>query len=86
MIRITHYIDRQFGHPIHIGTESPDYNVVKFVAPCEEGEAYSNKLRQNLCDKTIDDAKSYLKTTFKGVFMAIKPFDTPLQNKIEDYI
>ena len=82
MVRITHYIDRQFGHPIHLGTEN---DIIQFAAPCEEGELYTNKLRENLCGKSVDEAKKYLKQTFKGVYMAINQFDTPLQNRIEDY-
>ncbi len=79
-IQITHYIDRQFGHPVHLGTND---GVIKFAAPAD-GPVFTAKLRENLYGKTIEEAQAYLKKTFHG-YNHIHKFDTPLNNNIEDY-
>ena len=83
MIQITHYIDRQFGHPVHIGTED---GVIKFVAPAEiNNQNFNDKFSLSLTGQTVEDGNKWLKRQFKPSYMYIKPFSAPLTNKIEDY-
>ena len=83
MTQITHYLDRQFGHPVHIGTEA---GLIKFVAPAEiNNPTFNEKFSLSLIGKTVEDANKWLKRQFKGCFMYIKPFSAPLKNKISDY-
>lgn len=79
--QITHYIDRQYGHPIHLGTES---GIIKFVAKTQQGEKFDAKFSALITGLTIEEAKKELKDLFTYHMNIIK-FDTPLLTKIEDY-
>jgi hypothetical protein len=81
MTRITHFIDRQFGSTVHLGTEN---DRIRFVSNFGEGDSFQEKITQQLIGKSIEEAQELLKKTFHG-YNRIKQFDTPLQNSIADY-
>lgn len=81
-IKITHYIDRQFGHVIHVGTEN---DRIAFLAKSGYGETFDNKLFRMLNGKTIEEAKTFFKQTFPGIYYSVQKFESPLNTKIEDY-
>lgn len=78
MLQITHYIDRQFGCPIHLGTES---NIIKFVAPSD----LTKKFNAALEGKSVEEGQAFLDKLYKGIYFRIKKFDSPFLNKISDY-
>lgn len=67
--KFTHIIDRQFGIPLRVWAD--EKNVIYKV---EEWGEYGGKLAIALTGKTIDESKVFLKETFKGIFMNLKPF------------
>lgn len=81
-IKITHFIDRQFGHPIHLGTCN---GIIKFIASTGNGEKFDEKFKTLLIDQTLGQAQEIINNTFPKVVMHIIPFGKELDNKISEY-
>lgn len=64
----SHYIDRQFGSVMYITTDATG-----IITGVDDGQEYKGKLEEKLKGLSIKEANGYLKKTFVGIFMYIKP-------------